>query len=148
MSKRVLSCILVLVLVIGSATVAFAGNVPPAQQANYPGGASVQYVSVSSVDVNLNIVGSTAMANLRVIPKATKNVDRVGISVTLSRKGDITAIKKWDATIYPNAIGEYTWNDSHKLSAKGSYRLTATIKCYSGRTLVETVSENSANVAY
>ena len=148
MSKRILSCILVLVLVIGSATVAFAGSGNQILQANYPGGASVQYVSVSSAKVGLSIVGSSADANLRVVPKATKNIDRVVINVTLSRKGNATAIKTWDATLYPDSIGEYMWTNSCKLAAKGTYRLNATIKCYAGRTLVETISESSADVKY
>ena len=148
MSKRILFCMLVLALVIGSATVAFAGSGNQILQANHPGGASVQYVSVTSAKVGLSIVGSTAAANLRVVPKSTKNIDCVAITVTLSRKGDATAIKTWDATIYPDSLGEYKWGKSCKLTAKGTYRLMATIKCYSGRTLVETISESSANVVY
>jgi len=148
MLKKITVFIVTIVLVIGSASIAFAGSDNPIQKANYPGGASVQYVSVTSAKVGLSIVGSTAVANLRVVPKATKNIDCVAITVTLSRKGDATAIKTWDATIYPDSLGEYKWGKSCKLTAKGTYRLMATIKCYSGRTLVETISESSANVVY
>ncbi len=51
MSKRILSCILVLVLVIGSATVAFAGSDTQIPQANYPGEASVQSIPNETLKV-------------------------------------------------------------------------------------------------
>lgn len=40
------------------------------------------------------------------------------------------------------------WTNSCKLAAKGTYHLNAAIKCYAGRTLVETISESSADVKY
>ncbi len=148
MSKRVLSCILVLVLVIGSATVAFAGNVPPAQQANYPGGASVQYVSVSSLIPSLSITGSTAKVEISVKPKNGQNVSKVEIVGKLLRQGDSNPIKTWSKAILPNAAGKFVWSAKQSLSKRGTYSFEVSVECYTGNTLIETIQANSAQKVY
>lgn len=148
MSKRILSCMLVLALVIGSATVAFAGNVPPAQQANYPGGASLQYVSMSDIDVSLSITSSTAKVRVFAKPQNGKNISKVVVTGSLTRQGDTEPIKTWNATISPNAVGRFVWDASQNLSKRGTYSFKATLDCYSGNTLVESVSKSSERRSY
>ena len=146
MLKKITVFIVTIVLVIGSASIAFAGSPMPTHSFGQAGQDILQYVGVKQVEASLAIDGSTAKVYVIVVPKREKNIDKVEIKGNLIRGG--STIKSWSATIYPNASNKFVWGDTYGLSKSGTYSFSVTIECYSNDTLVETISKTSQKVKY
>lgn len=112
------------------------------------GGYTPYYQSVSRVDFKLAFSGATADASVVVKPKSGAAIDSVKISTKLMKTGSSTAVKTWSQTLYPDATGKFTFYESHKVSSRGTYYINATVKCYQGTTLLETIQGESLQVTY
>lgn len=112
------------------------------------GDITIQYQSIAKVDYKLTFNGATANSRIDVVPKGGVVVDRIVADVKLMMIGNATPVKTWKEIVYTNAIGEFTWTGSHKVTSRGTYYFSTTIKSYRRSTLLETITGESGTAVY
>ena len=107
----------------------------------------LQYVNFTRAKASLSIsTGGIATCKIEMPLKPDKSVDYGNVTAYLKKSTGIT-VKTFTDKVYPSA-GKFSWNDTHKLTSKGSYCLIVEVKCYKGSKLVETVKEQSSSEVF
>lgn len=106
-----------------------------------------RYAYVDGINTLFNISGSTATGVVTVYENTSDPFDYSKLTVYL-KKTNGTIVKTWTATKYPNSSGYFTWTDTYKLTARGSYYIKAVNKLYVDDELSETISTTSVSQTY
>jgi len=147
MDKKTTICILIILMVLSSAVCTFAdtNNLMVIKE---KGEIGILYQSISKVDFKLTINSATAKPVITVTPKAGVTIDRVVVDAKLMMVGNSTPVKTWNETVYANVLGDFLWVGSHKVTSRGTYYVSATIKAYRGSSLLDTVVGESGTAVH
>jgi len=106
-----------------------------------------RYAYVDGINTLLGISSGTATAVVTVYENTSDPFDYSKLTVYL-KKTNGTRVKTWTATKYPNSSGYFTWTDTYKLLARGSYFIEAVNKLYVDGKLSETIITYSVSQTY
>ena len=147
MAKKTTICILTILLVLSSVVCTFAdtNNLMVTKEKS---GIGILYQSISKLNFGLTFNGATANPVILVTPKAGVTIDRVVVDAKLMRVGNSNPVKTWNEIVYANVLGDFLWSDSHRVTSRGTYYVSATIKAYRGSSLLDTVVGESGTAVY
>lgn len=148
MLKKIIICILTIVLAMSSTAFIFAAEENLVIESRNDGENLLRYVSIVKAEYNLTFTGSTAKARIYVTPKSGATVDHIVLNGKLMRVGSSTPVKTWEKTVYPDTLGDFIWSSTQKVTVSGTYYFSGEIKCYNGSNLLETISGESLQVQY
>jgi len=147
MAKKTIIFALTILIVLSSVVCTFADS-NDLMVTKEKGDIGILYQSISKVDFKLSINAATAKPVVIVTPKAGVTIDRVVVDAKLMMVGNSTPVKAWNETVYANVLGEFAWADSHRVTSRGTYYVSATIKAYRGSSLLDTVVGESGTAVY
>ena len=105
------------------------------------------YVDVIHTMLGINSSGlATCYVSLN--EDNTKTFTYSKLTVYIKKSSNDATVKTFTATKYPDATGNFSWDDSYQLTARGTYYIKATNKLYKNGALVETINTRSVNVTY
>ena len=142
--KRIVRIMLVVLIVLLSSMSAFAANSTPGDVA------LPQYETAKAIITNCGVASGTATATVTVKLRTTADVDTVKATVILYNDSTGVAVKTWNNYTLsgPDFVGNFRFFEQYKLSQKGNYYITATIKTYKNGVLEETINTKSSVATY
>ncbi|MGC2872595.1 hypothetical protein ACDL92_04780 [Ihubacter sp. mB4P-1] len=131
--RRIISLLLVLILVLSTATLCYGQTSPvnPIEPA-YVGTA----MHVESFKINDGVSTSVAY----ILPKTKTSFDKVTINIKIAKA--TTGVVYYDKTFttyYDSIRGWFHVSKDYTLPSKGTYSMDATYKCYKDGKLIETI---------
>ena len=140
--RKVISLGLAVMLILGLSLVPVYAALPD------DGGVVVpMWNTARNADAILSISGSgTANCSVTVSPTSSSSIDAITAWVQL-KNGSGVLQKGWNGTMTKSGT-DFTFRNSHQLTASGTYYLDVTLYCYKNGSLVETISCQSTRVMY
>lgn len=117
-----------------------AESIQPEQEAEMP------YVYASWITLNFTISGGRAVCIAEMPVKPGQSIEYAQVNAYI-KKSSGTAVKSFSQKVYPRG-GEIAWQDSHRLTSKGTYYLHVIVKCYKSGKVVETITKDSTMIKY
>lgn len=142
--KRIIRIMLVVLIVLLSSMSAFAAN-------STPGDAALpQYETARAIITNCGVASGIATATIAMYPRTNVEINTVKATVVLHNDSTGTTVKTWkNYTLNgPDFGGYFRFSEQYKLSQKGNYYITATIKTYKNGALKETIKTKSSVATY
>jgi len=133
-------------MVFSSSFLAFASTEDPDLIGLNSIGVSPYFVGVLQINYDFYNQGNDANVDILVIPYPNK-LTKATFSVDV-KKDDGTLIKNWTSTGYINGDGDITFSNGCTLPGRGTYQMNASIKCYNGSTLIETINSGAKYLTY
>ncbi|MBR0598330.1 hypothetical protein [Sinanaerobacter chloroacetimidivorans] len=146
MSKKFFAAVISIAMVLSLPITAFASMDEPNIIKIGNTGITPYFIGVSQVNYNFYNEGSTAYADISVVPYQGK-ITKATFSVNV-KKDNGTLVKSWSSTAYLSGDGRIYFSKSCTLPARGTYQMTTTIKCYNGSTLVDTINSGTIYLTY
>ncbi len=143
--KRITTIILVLTMVLLSATASFAAE--PTERDDSV--ATPMYVGTSSHSA-LFTISSTGLSKMSVSlsPFTTTTFDKVTVNLSIKNSSGTSVYNKTFSMPWSSIYARFKLEKEYQLSKKGTYEFQATYKCYKNNTLIETIKSGKQLKSY
>lgn len=105
------------------------------------------YVDVIHTIFSINSTG-LATCYVSLAEDTTKTFTYSKLTVYIKKASNDATVKTFTVTKYPDSTGNFYWDDTYQLTARGTYYIKATNKLYKNGTLVETIHTTSVDDTY
>ena len=140
--KKFIAVAMLLTMIFTSVNVCYA--------ATEVGAVEPRYVSVAYYN-NTFVIDDSGLASfkLTISPNPQVMPDKVTATVKIVNAGTESSVYAKTLTLsYSDTNRKFTVTDSKQLTARGQYEMKVTYKCYSGSTLLETITTAGKIVTY
>ena len=115
-------------------------SVRPEQDAQLP------YAYANWLTLNFTINGGNTSCSAEMPIKAGQSIDYPQVNAYI-KKSSGAIVKTFSKKVKP-MYGKVNWQDTHKLTSRGTYYLHVVVKCYKSGKVVETITKDSTMKPY
>mgnify|MGYP000552076714 CR=1 FL=1 len=104
------------------------------------------YTYAGGLSAGLSIAKGNAVCTVAMPIKAGKSFEYAQVNAYIKKYSGAT-VKSFSQKVKP-MYGKVNWQDTYKLTSRGTYYLHVVVKCYKSGKVVETITENTTGKRY